>query len=96
MAYLHCHACGWEQDDFYSPNGYNPAKYLSSWNHILFNADIDESFGNTSTTKREILAQQYEKFANNIRNMKWVTWDDFKEDPNKLCPKCGKSELDCD
>lgn len=24
MAYLHCHNCGWSQDDFWELNGYNP------------------------------------------------------------------------
>jgi hypothetical protein len=24
MAYLHCHKCGWSQDDFWFPEGYNP------------------------------------------------------------------------
>lgn len=24
MAYLHCHGCGWQQDDFWSEDGYNP------------------------------------------------------------------------
>lgn len=28
MAYLHCHTknCGWEQDDFWDKEGYNPFK----------------------------------------------------------------------
>jgi len=24
VAYLHCHSCDWEQDDFWEPGGYNP------------------------------------------------------------------------
>ena len=37
MAYLHCHACGWEQDDFWEwkwwdgwqrPFGYNPLSLM--------------------------------------------------------------------
>ena len=24
MAYLHCHNCGWSQDDFWEKDGYNP------------------------------------------------------------------------
>ena len=24
MAYLHCHNCGWSQDDFWEEDGYNP------------------------------------------------------------------------
>jgi len=29
--------------------------------------------------------------------MKWVTFEDFKADPNKKCPQCGSTEdLDID
>jgi hypothetical protein len=78
MAYIHCHNCKWSQDDFYSPDGYNPAYYLESWNHTLFNPNIDKSFTddimfvrqNGNLTKREVLAREYEKFAQRIRNMK--------------------------
>ena len=28
MAYLHCHNCGWSQDDFWEHNGYNPFNIL--------------------------------------------------------------------
>jgi hypothetical protein len=27
MSYVHCHACGWSQDDFWN-RSYNPAKYF--------------------------------------------------------------------
>jgi len=104
MAFIHCHNCDWQQDDFYSPDGYNPAKYLSSWNNTLFNPKIDELFSNDSQfirengklTKREVLAREYEKFANRIRKMKWITWDDYKKDPDKVCPKCKSNNLDID
>jgi hypothetical protein len=50
MAFLHCHSCGWEQDDFYSVD-YNPAKYLTTWNDYLFGKKhirIDEQFSDDS------------------------------------------------
>jgi len=28
MAFLHCHNCGWEQDDFWAKDGYNPLNSL--------------------------------------------------------------------
>lgn len=26
MSYVHCHVCGWSQDDFYDKDGYNPLR----------------------------------------------------------------------
>lgn len=107
MAYVHRHACGWSQDDFYDEN-YNPAKYLMTWNNYLYgkNSDeIDKQFSRDSEflrengpiTTREVLAREYESFARRIRSMKWLTWESFKADPDKRCPQCGGSdELDID
>jgi hypothetical protein len=103
MAYIHCHKCGWQQDDFYSRDGYNPAKYLKSWDDVLFGGKLEEQFTtdimfvreNGKLTKREVLAREYERFANKIRGMHWITWEDYKKDPNKKCPICGNG-LDID
>lgn len=108
MAYLHCHSCGWSQDDFYEMNGYNPAKYLSSWNEYLCGNDadkIDQVFSNDAQwlreegpiTTREVLARQYEKYAKRIRNMKWVTWEQWERDKDiAVCPNCGERNFDID
>lgn len=97
MAYIHCHTCSWSQDDFYSPDGYNPIKSLSNWNDALFGPKLDKQFSTDimfirkhgAITTREVIALEYERYARNIRNMKWITWEDYKEDPNKKCPRCG-------
>lgn len=105
MAYLHCEKCGWSQDDFYD-NGYNPVKYLSEWNEYLFGDKkdkLDKLFTddsqfikeNGSITTREVLAREYEKFARRIREMKWVSYEDFKRDKDSgmaKCPRCGSSK----
>jgi len=105
MAYVHCHLCGWSQDDFYSPDGYNPIKVLKDWNDALFGPKLDKQFTDDSTfvrengsiTTREVIAREYEKMASRIRNMKWVTWEEYKQDPNKVCPKCqSANHLDID
>lgn len=104
--YVHCHKCGWEQDDFYSENGYNPAKFLSSLNKDLF-GNLEEIIHcgeykngiplHPDITKREWIARYYDDFAKRIREMKWVTVEQFYNDPNKVCPKCGSSNyLDTD
>ncbi len=102
MAYLHCHKCNWSQDDFYH-DGYNPAKYLMDWNEYLFGDKkdkLDEQFTDDSEfikfhgniTTREMIALEYEKFARRIREMKWITYEDFKKDKGiAKCPKCGSS-----
>lgn len=105
--YVHCHDCKWEQDDFYSIDGYNPAKFLAdNYNKDLFGLDIDKltvcrEFKNgipvyPDMTVREIIASHYEAFAYRIRSMKWITVEDFYNDPNKVCPRCGSENLDTD
>ena len=104
MAYLHCHSCDWAQDDFYSKTGYNPAKYLLTWNDLLCGDELDKQFTdyaefikeNGNITTREVIAREYESFAKRIREMKWVTYESFQNDPNKLCPNCGSKDLDID
>ena len=106
MSYLHCHSCSWEQDDFYDES-YNPAQYLMGWNESLFGDKkdkLDQLFTDDSQflaengpiTTREVLAREYEKFARRIRTMKWVTYEEFKAEPHKVCPKCGSKDLDID
>lgn len=76
MAFIHCHACGWSQDDFYDEN-YNPAKYLMTWNNEIdkqFSMDSEFLRENGPITTREVLAREYEEFARRIRSMKWLTY----------------------
>ena len=103
--YLHCHSCDWSQDDFYSES-YNPADYLKDWNEYLFGEkkdELDKQFStdsefvrqNGAITAREVLARNYEDYANRIRKMKWVTHESFAKDRNAgiaKCPKCGSSD----
>jgi hypothetical protein len=104
--FVHCHNCGWEQDDFYSINGYNPTSFLASLNEDLCGNRLDDivhcgEFVNgipirSDITKREWIARYYEQFARHIREMKWVTAERFYADPDKVCPKCGSDKLDLD
>lgn len=108
MAYLHCHSCDWEQDDFYSEEGYNPASSLKNWNDILcgekqnkidkvFSTDSEFVRENGKITTREVIARQYEKYARKIRTMKWITWEQWeKEKDTAVCPNCGAKDFDID
>jgi hypothetical protein len=41
---------------------------------------------NGPITAREVIAREYEKFAERIRKMKWVTYESFMAESNKVCP----------
>jgi hypothetical protein len=48
-------------------------------------------------TRRELIAWELERSARSIRNMIYRTFHEFKEkNPNAICPKCRKKELDID
>lgn len=105
MAFLHCHSCGWQQDDFYSVDGYNPASSLRDWMETLCSGDIDKQFSNCSEfiadngriSTREVIAQEFEKYADRIRKMKWVTEEQWQKDKdNAYCPNCAARNFDID
>src|SRR3990172_8389188 len=43
MAYLHCHNCGWSQDDFWAKDGYNPFRQdiVNNLIEMLFEEEIN-------------------------------------------------------
>ena len=94
--FVYCRDCKWAQDDFYSIDGYNPAKFLMNYNKDLC-GDIDRKIrvndGKIEITMREHIASFYEDFARRIREMKWITVKEFYADQNKACPKCGSTNL---
>ena len=104
MAYLHCHNCDFSQDDFWDEH-YNPVDSLKEWKNSLFEGSFDKPFTNCASfikehgnvSLREVIAQEFEKCAKIIRNMKYRTYEEFIEkNPEKICPKCGKKMLDID
>ena len=106
MAYLHCHnpQCDFSQDDFWSES-YNPMEYLKDWEDVLLDQELDKSFTtcdefiaeNGDISRREVVAREFERGAARIREMKYRTHEEYKEqNPDGICPKCGKKELDID
>jgi len=107
--YVHCHNCKWEQDDFYDES-YNPAQFLSKeFDNTLYGTKTDRlnqmiycrEFVNgvpicPDMTQQENIARWYEHFGRKIREMKWTTYEQYCNDPNKICPKCGSDKLDLD
>ena len=104
--FVYCNACDWHQDDFYDQN-YNPVKSLKDWDDYLYGDKhdrLDEVFSddpefvsmNGRIYTRELIAREYQKYAKRIQNMRWMTYEDFKNDPDKKCPMCGSKELNID
>ena len=101
MAFLHCHSCGWEQDDFWDER-YNPLRCPLDWEDMLLNENLDDLFPGDPVlhgeiTKRELIARDLERNAQKIRNMKYKSLNEFKDDKeNSICPNCGAPDLDID
>jgi len=97
--FLHCHNCNWEQDDFWDQH-YNPARSVLDWESELINNDLNQYVKLETKEQmqlREIIAKEFEKKAYLIRQMRYQTIDQFKENnPNGVCPSCGKRTLDID
>ena len=108
MAYLHCHNCGWSQDDFWDEE-YNPITWLQK--HMkdeLLHKDLDEIFEiqketltgkiyMSKMTRREFIANQLERAAQRIREMIYRTEEEYeRKNPLHICPNCGKPALDID
>ncbi len=103
MSYLHCHACDWSQDDFWSES-YNPIRHLLNSEDWLLDFDkLDKSFVGEGfrtddeplmgLTTRQVIVRDLEKAANTIRNMVFLREEDAKGQP---CPLCGEHTLDID
>ena len=111
MSFLHCHNpnCDFCQDDFWH-DGWNPVKSVLDLEDKLFKEDFyapaglddnwKEEIGydrDQVLTNQELLAHEFERRAIWIREMKYRTFEELKEkNPDWICPKCGKKELDID
>jgi len=107
MAYVRCgnDKCTWSQDDCWGKR-YNPFQYLSdAWAERLLEVDLDAPLeghfddymlkeeGLEGKTWRDFFKKQLERSIRKIETMKWKTEKEFKEDPDKQCPKCGGSSF---
>ncbi|MFW5895531.1 MAG: hypothetical protein ACOCT9_02185 [archaeon] len=101
MAFLHCHNCGWSQDDFWDED-YNPLSNLTGKNEKdLLNKDLDkvvyQNNQGKKITLRKHITNQLSKSINKINKMKYRTREEFeKKNPEKKCPRCHKKSLDID
>ncbi len=100
MSYVHCHGCGWTQDDFWDKD-YNPIAFLfNMFGQDILTKDLDELMKNGTQgniTRREWIAQQLEIHANLIRKQKYRTFEELQaKNREGICPNCGKLQLDID
>jgi len=100
MAVLHCHTCGWEQDDFWRKT-YNPLTklvQLFSWLWIPRYIKFDEElYGRKYIFSWHMLSIRIVEEIVNIMNMRWWTEKDWEKDKETAaCPKCGDRNFDID
>ncbi len=95
--YLHCHACGWEQDDYWSKD-YNPLRrILEPWEERLLEQPDLDAPANHAQTYREVIAQAAINAAESIRRMRYRTREEYHaKNPERRCPQCGEQQLDED
>lgn len=89
---------------FTSTERYNPAKYLMHYMNALCSDDVDtqhteekafiQKFGPLTT--RETIAMEFKKYAQRIREMEWITMEEFRAEEDPMCPECGSTKVDID
>ena len=106
MAYLHCHDCDWQQDDFWSAQ-YNPIRSLLDYEQDLLGDNLDEIAIHSQDTavcygeregdvsRREMIARACEQAASLIRGMAVPTEEQFDRE-SFVCPQCKGTNLDID
>jgi hypothetical protein len=100
MSYIHCYKCGWDNDDFLTDYGGNKGMLTRIFKWDLKNVIISDYTAHVKNKRLVALRHAWE----DIKRMyflnfqqKYKTYEQFKkENPNRLCPKCGTGNLDID
>ena len=109
---VYCNEYAWEQEDFFDESFNPARFLSREFDEVLFGSKTDElkkTFytgefvsGNPihpnakAVSGQENIARWYEYFGRRIREMKWTTIEQFYDDPDKTCPKCGSRDLSTD
>jgi len=84
--HLHCHNCGWSQDDFWSQD-YNPIRGLNCYENILLDPSrLDEVVPVSKITRRQLVLRALRLALERVEDMKYLTKPGRGE--TCLCPKC--------
>ena len=101
MAYLHCHACNWSQDDFWSKT-YNPVTCFQDDLEELLTGDLNEKIEMDSAwlsdnhlidhpTRRYLILHHLNQLKARIETMVYRTDEEFRTlNAEGRCPNCGK------
>ena len=94
--YIHCHACGWEQDDFWSKS-YNPIQFLQSYERDLLDFSrldqvIPAQDHEPETTNRKRVLKALRRAIHKVEEMHFL----LPPKGSAACPRCGKEGLDVD
>lgn len=100
---LNCKKCGWSQDHFWNER-YNPITVLErGYKLMLLKADLDEPLfdyipASHVNTRREHIAEELERAAGKVRNMRFRTHAELEGlDPSEvICPSCSSVGLEMD
>lgn len=97
MAFLHCHDCEWQQDDFWDLEDYNPLmeSFIADLRCNLFKDEI--RLNCETMTGRDFVARELRRIVQSIESMSVPTlkeWQVVKAD--WVCPKCGSKNWDID
>jgi hypothetical protein len=94
MSFVHCHACEWTQDDFWSWKGYNPIRFfftqeVPTWirpqmvNLHCYGGRVFSWY---------VLGHQFVKWCRRLCYQKWWTYNTWRNAVKKGkggCPMCG-------
>ena len=97
MAYLHCHGCDWQQDDFWSLDGYNPLAEgsMADLRQYLFKDEV--KLERKTMTGREFVVMELKRIIRSIESMAVPTSEEWQEVRHIwVCPKCGSEDWDID
>ena len=89
--FIYCKNCDWSQDDFWSED-YTPLTFLATWSEALLRKDLDKEkdWDAGKKTTRQVVLEAIDDAKRAIENMKYPTYEQFKEEnPECKCPKCG-------
>lgn len=95
MSFVHCHQCGWGQDDFWSW-GYNPLRCLwrrvkdYAWPRMCKFDPPPHSYGTMHSWR--VLWHECVRILRRIPAQQWWTYRSYLTS-KRACPQCGTSKL---
>ena len=104
--YLHCHNCGWDNDDYFETYGGNKGYWnyhikhhighLFDWGEVSYKNDSETDDFTKCSRWFPIWESLNHLYRLNFKQL-YKTHDEFRsKNPNWICPKCKAKALDVD